>query len=224
MNAQALAHQAISLASLDAHLSDRLDWASRFASATAHDLGNIALIASMLRPQRAVLEDVDPMDGLVKQVRCAIGSMDVWRSGRAAEDRQCTLKDWWLQHGRMVRQFLPPSARMILANPADDWNIDAVVLCKALAGVFVAMEAQIKPLERVAVSVQPCSSGAHACVSIEIFPGAVPIHFVIPTLVCTLLKPGSNVIVEPESRTIQLQLASNAFSSACNNEVHPVKR
>jgi hypothetical protein len=224
MTAHAHAHKSVSLASLDALLVDRLDWTSRFASAMAHDLGNLALIASMLRPERNGFEGEDPMDALVKQVRFAIGAMDVWREGRAIEDRQCTLKDWWLRHGRMVRQFLPSSVRMILANPADDLDIDAVVLCKTLAGVFVAMDAQIDPLERVAVSVHPCSTSVSTCVSIEASPGAAPDGFVIPTLVRTLLQPGSDVVIEPESRTLQLQLASIACESACDGEFRPAKR
>jgi hypothetical protein len=78
MTAHAHAHKSVSLASLDALLVDRLDWTSRFASAMAHDLGNLALIASRLRPERNGFEGEDPMDALVKQVRFAIGAMDVW--------------------------------------------------------------------------------------------------------------------------------------------------
>ena len=185
MSAVNAMERSMSIDQLDDLVAERLDWVARISSGVAHELGNLVLVASIVEPDKGADSHGsaagDKPANPIQLLRAVLEGLELWRRQNDDKVRPCTLKQWWARHGYMLRHLLAPPARLMVVNATESRMIDAATLCRSLAALIVAIDAQVRPLERVTLTIGERESDDFIRMTVETAPTQLTSDFVIPT-------------------------------------------
>ncbi|HWB19115.1 MAG TPA: hypothetical protein VG711_02360 [Phycisphaerales bacterium] len=201
--------------SLDRMIMDRMHWASRFASAVAHDLGNVIFYSSAQMLDEPTMSDelrtcLEQKAELAAHLKDFVAVMHVWRNHETHPPVSCSLRQWWSMHGCMLRQFVTPPTRISLAKALDDLMLDAVRCSRMTAAVLTALDSQFTGVDRIVVNVDRAAAEGTLTISFAIEPMSAPVeHFLMPSLARELAESESADITSA-TFPLRLQMRSTA--------------
>ena len=200
---------------LDAIVTQRLEWAARFASAVSHEVGNIVLFAEASDPDAPHSAEVqayrEQYAYIIQHFRQLLSTLALWKSHDVQRGKLASVTAWWRSQGGFLRQFVPRSVPVTLTSAvAENREVDVAMLTRLLAALLIAIEVQVPKLERIAMEASTQENHAErVCLGIKVSPQLDFNSLAVPAIITKQMGGEAGVSLTHDRSTGTIVLGVN---------------